>query len=122
MRVIYIAGPYRSKRGEFYVRANIREAERAALLVWRFGGVAMCPHKNTAGFGGAYGILDQVWLMGDLELLSRCDAIYLLPGWESSSGTRAERVFAEDKGIPVLYNEAELYRFLGVAEGSKDRD
>lgn len=111
-KVIYIAGPYRDPRGEFYVRCNIREAERAALWVWLHGAVALCPHKNTAGLGGAHGITDRTWLDGDLELLRRCDAIYLIPGWESSQGAQAEAAFAREHDIPLLYGQADVLRFL----------
>lgn len=114
MKVIYIAGPYRSKRGEYYVRQNIRAAEELAIFVWRNGGVALCPHKNTAGFGGACAGGDEVWLDGDLELIKRCDAMYLVPGWENSSGTLAEIQFAHTLGMPVFENREQVLEFLGV--------
>ena len=64
------------------------------------GFVALCPHQNTAFFGGA--CEDEVWLKGDLELISRCDAVCLVWGWQRSEGTRAEIEFAKSKGIPVF--------------------
>jgi len=112
MKVIYIAGRYRDKRGEYYVRCNIREAERAALFVWMSGGAALCPHKNTAGLGGAYGIADNVWLEGDMELLKRCDAVWMLPGWESSEGAEREFSFAFNNNIPRLYDQHDVLLFL----------
>jgi len=112
MKVIFISGHYRDERGEFYVRCNIREAESAALFVWLNGGVALCPHKNTAGLGGAHGIPDTTWLDGDLELLDRCDAVYAIPGWDSSTGAKREVEFAKIRGIPVLYDQADLLKFL----------
>src|SRR3990167_258199 len=102
MKVIYIAGPYRDSRGEFYVRQNIYEAEMAALRVWQMGGGALCPHKNSGGLGGE----------GDLELLRRCDAIYLITDWQSSAGVQAEKLFAEEIGIPVLQTERDVMLFL----------
>lgn len=118
MKVIYIAGPYRDERGEFYVRRNILAAEDAAIKVWEMGGVALCPHKNSGGFGGALGIEDQTWLDGDLELLHRCDAIYMIPGWQSSGGANAEKKFAEMLGIPVLLTDGAVLSF--IQEGSDD--
>jgi len=112
MKVIYIAGHYRDPRGEFYVRCNIREAERAALMVWLWGGAALCPHKNTAGFGGAHGIADETWLKGDLELLERCDAVWALPGWDTSIGATGEVNHAKSLNIPVFTAENEVYDFL----------
>jgi len=105
MKVIYIAGKYRDKRGEFYVQMNIREAEQAALFVWVNGGVALCPHKNTSGLGGAFLIDDQTWLAGDLELLSRCDAVWAIPNWVASAGAHDEVAFAKKNNIPVLFNQ-----------------
>ena len=112
MKVIFISGKYRSCSGEYYVRKNIRFAEEQALYVWKHGGIALCPHKNTAGFGGALGITDDVWLAGDLELLKRCDAIWMIKGWLSSEGACAEKVFAENNGIRVLMSIEDVKRFL----------
>lgn len=112
MRVIYIAGPYRDARGELYVRQNIRRAEEAALFVWQQGAVALCPHKNTAGFGGLAGCTDETWLLGDLELLHRCDAVWAIDGWERSAGAKGEVEFALQNGIPVLCSQEEVVAWL----------
>lgn len=113
MKVVYISGRYRDPRGAFYIRANIREAERAALFVWKYGGVALCPHLNTALFDGAFGIPDDTWLKGDFELVRRCDAVWALPGWESSVGASAEVKLANEIGLPVLYDQADVLKYLG---------
>lgn len=110
MKVIYIAGVYRDDRGEWFIVQNIRKAEAEALFVWQIGGIALCPHKNTALFGGSCD--DDIWLAGDLELLKRCDAIYLIRDWEKSSGARAEMRFAKGNHIPRLQSRAEVERFI----------
>ena len=112
MKVIYIAGQYRSERGEYYVRMNIRAAEQAALFVWINGGVALCPHKNTAGFGGAHGLPGKTWLIGDLELVARCDALWALPGWDTSEGATIEVEHAKSQEITILYNQHDVLEFL----------
>lgn len=112
MKVVYIAGKYRDARGEYFVRQNIRMAEDAALFVWDHGGVAMCPHKNTAGFGGARGLSDDVWLRGDLALLQRCDAVMAIPGWEESEGAQVEVIQAESWEIPVFTDYECLEEYL----------
>jgi hypothetical protein len=115
VKLIYIAGRYRDPRGEFYVLTNILEARRAALFVWLNGGAALCPHSNTAFFGGAFGIQDATWLEGDLEMLRRCDAVWALPGWEGSAGARGEVEEAGRVGVRVLYSQADVVEFLGEA-------
>ena len=112
MEVIYISGPYRSKWGEWHVRQNIRKAENAAEFVWLNGGVALCPHKNTAGFGGLPGCPDEVWIQGDLELLRRCDAVWMVDGWRDSNGARREMELARQLGIPILYSREAVVKFI----------
>lgn len=110
-KVVYIAGPYRDPRGEYFVKQNIYAAEDAAILVWGMGGVALTPHLNTAFFGGV--LPDNVWLEGDLILLSRCDAVYMVHGWEQSQGARAEKQYAESLGLPVFSDPETLRDYLG---------
>ena len=97
--VIYIAGPYRAET-PWRVLANVRAAQEAALRVWKLGGVALCPHSNTGLFDGE--CPDDVWLLGDLELLRRCDAVLMIGGWQKSQGACAERQLAEDLGLPIF--------------------
>lgn len=40
--------------------------------------------------------------MGLCELM-RCDAIYLLPGWEKSEGARLEYHYSVTAGVSVIY-------------------
>jgi hypothetical protein len=112
MKVIYIAGKYRDPRGAYYIQSNIREAERVALLVWKSGGVALCPHKNTALFDGALGIPDETWLLGDIELMKRCDAVFEMENSQESEGAQREIAVAEALGIPVLRSHTAIFKFL----------
>ena len=90
MKVVYVAGPYRDPRGEWYVLQNIREAEAVALELWRAGYAVVCPHKNTALLGGACGGSEEVWLKGDLEIMRRCDFVVCTARWQESEGAKAE--------------------------------
>jgi hypothetical protein len=114
LKVIYVAGKYNDERGEWYIVCNIREAERAAQFIWLNGGVAICPHMNTSLWGGLCSW--ETWIQGDLEILSRCDAIYMLPNWITSEGAKQELEFAMKRNIPVLYDNKDLLEFLGVIE------
>lgn len=117
MKVIYIAGPFRAAPvvsdlpNMWGAQENVMRAMRVALEVWRAGMVALCPHANTMFFTGA--APDEIWLEGDLELLRRCDALLLTPDWDTSSGARAERIVAEQHGIPVFTDLAALRAWAG---------
>ena len=41
-------------------------------------------------------------MLHDIEMLSNCDAIYLLPNWKQSLGALAEAAFAEAVGLEVI--------------------
>ena len=99
--VVYIAGPYRAET-PWRVQANIRAAQEAALTIWKLGAVALCPHSNTGQFEGE--CPDDVWLVGDLELLRRCDAVLMIGAWRHSQGASAEHQLASELGLPIFYD------------------
>jgi len=109
MLLVAIAGPYRATT-EWGVVENIRRAEEAALAIWRLGVAAICPHKNTAFFGGA--APDGIWLEGALEMVRRSDALLAINGWENSIGAKNEVSFAQSSGIPVFFCIEEFSRWL----------
>ena len=100
MNVIYIAGPYRSDT-EWGLEKNIRHAEDAAVKLWKEGFAVICPHKNTAHFGGICD--DKVWIKGDIEIMTRCDAVYILKGWEKSFGATEEHRIALELDMDLMY-------------------
>lgn len=98
-KLVYIAGPYRAPT-LWGVKRNIRAAMDAAVLVWRAGLWALCPHANTARMEGV--TTDESFLAGTLEMMRRCDAVLLVPGWRNSAGARAEVEEAGRLQIPVF--------------------
>jgi hypothetical protein len=98
-KVIYVAGPYRGK-DENAVFENIMRARAAARKLWLEGWVVICPHLNTMLFGGD--VPDSVWLEGDIELLQRCDAIFVLNNSDNSKGTQNEIEIAKDLGLEII--------------------
>lgn len=56
--------------------------------------------------------LDTPWsahMLRDLEILSTCDAVLMLPGWQHSPGCQIEKIFAERLGLRVLMGLDELH-------------
>ena len=98
MKLLYVAGPYRGD-----TVTNIWNARKAAVKLWQWGNAVICPHLNTAHFEYDCGVPDQVYLDGDLEILSRCDSIVMLPGWEKSQGAIGELEFAKALKLKVYY-------------------
>ena len=107
MKLIYVAGKYKAKT-EWGLEENIRHAEDVARKLWKQGWAVICPHKNTAHFGG---LLEdpqedwRMWIDGDLEIISRCDAIFMLKGWEHSNGACEEFKLAKKLGLELHFEE-----------------
>lgn len=104
--VIYVAGPYRAD-GWHGVWENIMAARAVARRLWLKGYAVICPHANSVLMDGP-DISAGTFLSGDLEILRRCDAICMLPGWERSEGARGEFAEAKERGLIVYLDEREV--------------
>jgi len=105
MKIAYVAGPYRAPTAA-QRQDNIHRARQAAEALWKSGYAVLCPHLNTANMDGL--VEDEQFLQGCLEMVRRCDLVWLLPGWRKSEGTVREVVEAEIRGVEV--------RFPSIAE------
>jgi hypothetical protein len=110
IRLAYVAGPYRAASA-WDREQNVRAAEHVSLQLWRGGVPAICPHTMCRFYQDASP--DAVWLEGMLEILRRCDAMVLCPGWQESEGTRVECVEATARGIPIYQSVAALLEARG---------
>ena len=99
-KVIYVAGKFRAKTA-YGIHLNVLKAEAKALELWEDGWVVICPHLNTANFQGE--LPDEVWLEGTMEMLRRCDAIYMTEGYEQSEGSMAELKETERLGLEIIF-------------------
>ena len=110
MKLIYVAGKYLGK-SDWETYLNIHHARLAAHKLWGEGWAVICPHSNTAFFGGATERTDRdkssgdwmKWLQGDLEMISRCDAIYMLNNWGDSKGAKMELGKAMRCTLDIIY-------------------
>lgn len=101
MKIAYVAGPYRSKKGVRQVIIHIRNAEEVALELWQIGYAVVCPHKNSELFESV--IDEDVIMEGEVVIMKRCDLVVLMEGWENSVGSCNERKIAIEHRIPVFY-------------------
>ncbi len=100
--LIYVAGPYRAATRDDIAR-NIDAARVVGISAAALGWFPVIPHANTAHMElDLPGLGDDFWLAGTLEMMERCDAVVLVPGWQNSAGTRGEIIRAEELGIPIF--------------------
>jgi nucleoside 2-deoxyribosyltransferase len=97
--IIYISGKYTGTPEE--IKQNIEAARKVAVELWNEGYTALCPHLNTAHFENDCSATYEDYIQGDLELLSRCDAMVLCPNYKSSTGAKIEIEYAKEHGIPI---------------------
>jgi len=102
MKVIYIAGAY-SSDCEWGRWQNIQHASEVARKLWLEGWAVICPHRNTMFFGTNHDGDKYIWIKGDLEILKRCDAIYMLRGWKESEGAVMEYHVANERGMGIYF-------------------
>lgn len=107
MKIFYIAGPYRADTPR-KILENIRAAEAVAIEVWKSGHVALCPHLNSRFMDSICD--DSIFLEGAIELMKRCDAVALVPGWEKSKGTLIEIEIAKKIKLSIYVNYNKLFQ------------
>lgn len=102
--IVYVSGHYSTGN----IAENIQKAREAAIAIWEAGYTALCPHLNTAHFEKDCTCEYEDYMEGDIELLDRCDAIFMLDGWEDSNGAQEEHNHALIEGLPVAYTIEQL--------------
>jgi len=77
------------------------DSERAVEWLWESGCAVVCPmscsaysRDNEAGYRS-----------GCLEIVTRCDSIYMLRGWQWDEAAVEERRVAEEMGMNIYYEE-----------------
>ena len=114
MKRIYIAGAY-SASNVIAVLDNIREGMRLATKVFLLGYAPFCPwldfHFQLMLREGETLTVEDYYKYS-IAWLQVSDAMLLVPGWQSSKGTKKEIEIAHKWGIPIYYDLYKLNAFL----------
>ncbi len=97
--VVYISGPLSAPYNDRWFTHIIR-ARSACRELWMLGVTPICPHLNSLFMEGV--VSYEEFLLGDLELVKRSNAIYMIGHWMNSKGAMQEHKFAEFHNIPIL--------------------
>ena len=100
MKKVYISGPYTADT-ESDVWDNIMEAREEAKLWWKAGAAVFCPHMNSAFMGGLAPV--EQFYSADLEFLTHCDIVVVLPLSQFSEGCKREIQLAREQEKLILW-------------------
>ena len=106
---IYLAGKY-TEPHTYLVQRNIALAQEYAQEIAIMGALPVTPHLLTANMDGIQHY--QWWCDVTMQLLRKCDAVFMLPNYERSNGAIAELVDALRIGMPVFYQLNEVKDWL----------
>jgi hypothetical protein len=106
MKIVFIAGAYIGDGTFEVIERNIREAEKYAIALADKGIGFFSPHKHTEHFNSGKKSIAPEQFYYDLDfyfLMHIADAVLVVPGWESSMGTKKELEWAKEKGMKIFY-------------------
>ena len=107
-KICYVAGPYTAP-DSLQIESNILEAKFAVREVIDAGMIPLAPTLCTARFDWYMpDVCAEWWYGATLELLKRCDAIWLFGHWEKSVGAKLEVKYAFEHGMPIYEHGKQL--------------
>lgn len=98
--LIYVSGAYSAPTIE-QRDENVANARAVAVRLWEMGHAVICPHLNTFDMESDCNATYEQYLVGDKNMIARCDAMVMVNGWENSKGATIEQSYAVRLGIPV---------------------
>ena len=101
--LLYVAGPY-SANGIYTEQDHIYQAEQVSIQLIKQGFHVITPHKNTDGYEKYEDdkITFDTWIKMDINILKRCDGIYLFGDFEKSRGAMIELKYARKHTMPIF--------------------
>lgn len=102
-KTVYISGPITGvldwRRNFDRAYAYLKSEGYAVVHNPREIGDSLDQSFKALGKSPSYGD----YMRADLRILLRCDVIYMLKGWEDSTGARVELSVAQSVGMEVIY-------------------
>jgi hypothetical protein len=93
---IFISGKYTGD-----TETNTAVARSAMWQLIRKGQTPFCPHTMTAGGETVDYLSYEDFMRIDLDWLSQCEAVLMLPGWQDSPGACREYEYAVKQGKTI---------------------
>lgn len=109
--VIYVSGAYMGNDGGKNINKNILFARDCAIDLWERGYTVICPHLNTQYFERDCKCSYDDYLEGDIEIVKRCDAVFVLHNYIDSKGAQKEIEVAKENNLPIFYKIEDIERY-----------
>jgi len=113
IKLVYTCGPFTAAT-HWLIKQNVDAAEKYSLEIAKLGAMPVCPHKMTDNFHGL--LTPEFWYEATLQLMRRCDAVLLLPGWDRSKGAMEEWEEAKRLKLPMFSTVSQLHEWLKINE------
>lgn len=110
---IYLSGPVTGQ--EETARRRFNEALLGAVrMAWKTGETfesteTINPYEVNLGMTSGLNresVTHAEYMTVSIALLSICDAIYMMQGWQQSEGCKQEYKYASEHGYKIFYQEA----------------
>ena len=111
VRLVYVACSYRTD-DPVERELHIKAAQHIGYKLAKDGFYPVMPTVNTAYFDRIGD--DRFWLSSTMELMRRCDVVYVVEGSHESKGVQAEIKEARKLGIPIYIHLEDLIEVEGV--------
>jgi hypothetical protein len=100
---VYLSGPMTAKDGVL-MEENVAAGLRVHLDLLNKGIPNFCPQLSGAFPSAWADVPYDRWIAYDLAVIDRCTHVLMLPRWETSKGALIEKSYAEEHGIPVVFD------------------
>jgi hypothetical protein len=114
IKVIYVCGSISASTQE-QRDLNIQKGKDVGFKIWNLGAMPLVPHLNSQGMFQA-GVTAEAIYLGDLAVVGKCDAMFVMEGWNDSFGCNLEVAWANHKNIPIFDDLEDLDEW--IREGS----